>query len=192
MKKVFFALLLTVILCGLPGCTSSRVAVKTEAEQQTRKTEVTDSSRTEQTKTTDQLTAVLSSNEQQTVVIEFEEWEYYPASEDTTETQGSNPETYMNAGEREEKPPNAGSVKRHKKGTITINGKKETTEQKEQASVTETNIQETGSREATIDESTKEKTSTKKDSRKAYVWIALGLLCAVLLIGAGIYLARRQ
>ena len=79
-----------------------------------------------------------------------------------------------------------------KQGTITINGKKETTEQKEQASVTETNIQETGSREATIDESTKEKTSTKKDSRKAYVWIALGLLCAVLLIGAGIYLARQK
>ena len=84
-------------------------------------------------------------------------------------------------------------MKRHKKGTITINGNKQIQQTTEQTSETETNIQQNGSREATLDEATKEKTSTeKKDSSRGYVWIVVGLICAVIFIGIGIYLARRK
>lgn len=193
MKKVLFALLLTVILCGLPGCTSSRVAVKTETEKQTRQTVAADTSRTEKVTATQQLTAALSSTEQQNVVIEFEEWEYYPAPNDTTRKGSTETPEYnrRTAGEAD-KPPNAGAVKRQKKGTITINGTKETTGKTEQTAMIQTDAQETGSSKATIDESEKTKASSKKDSRKAYVWIAVGLLLAAIFVGIGIYLARRK
>lgn len=186
-------MLLTVILCGLPGCTSSRVAVKTETEKQTRQTVTADTSRTEKATATRQLTAALSSSEQQNVVIEFEEWEYYPATNDTTQNCDTEAPEYnrRTAGE-EDKPPNAGAVKRHKKGTITINGTKETTGKAEQATMIQTDTQEAGSLQAVTDESEKAKASTKKDSRKAYVWIAVGLLCAAIFVGIGIYLARRK
>ena len=195
MRKVLFTLLLTVLLCGLSGCKTSRATVRTDTEKQIRQTEVTDSSRTEQTTNRDQLNAVLSSSEQQTVVIEFDEWEYYPADDTITagnyahNSQGNIRSTEGDA----DKPPNAGNVKRHKKGTITINGNKQIQQTTEQTSETETNIQQNGSREATLDEATKEKTSTeKKDSSRGYVWIVVGLICAVIFIGIGIYLARRK
>lgn len=186
-------MLLTVILCGLPGCTSSRVAVKTETEKQTRQTVAADTSRTEKATATQQLTAALSSTEQQNVVIEFEEWEYYPAPNDTTRKGSTETPEYnrRTAGEAD-KPPNAGAVKRHKKGTITINGTKETTGKTEQAAMIQTDTKEAGSLRATADEGEKVKASTKKDSRKAYVWIAVGLLLAAIFVGIGIYLARRK
>lgn len=196
MRKVFFALLITVILCGLPGCTSSRVAVKTEAERQTQKTEVADSTRKEQTTSRNQISAALSGNEQQTVVIEFDEWEYYTANDtDTAGNYAQNSPGIIRTGDGDtEKPPNAGSLKKHKKGTITINRNKQIQQNTEQTSVTETSIQETGSREATLNEATKENTTNtkQKDSGRGYVWVVIGILCSVILIGVGLYIARKK
>lgn len=185
-------MLLTVILFGLSGCSSSRTAVKTETEKQIRKTEVTDSSRTETTTTRDQLSGILASNEQHNVVIEFEEVEYYQPNDTAT---GENyaqerPENIREGNERYE-PPNAGAVKKIRKGTITISGKKETTETKEQVSETGTSIQETGNRETTLKEDSKEQTQEKKGRSKAGLWLVAGLFCAALFVGLGIYIARK-
>ena len=195
MKKVLVTLLLTVLLCGLSGCKTSRTTVRTDTEKQIRQTEVTDSSRTEQTTQRDQLSAVLTSSEQQTVVIEFDEWEFYPQNDTTTAgNYAHNSPGFIRSTEDDaDKPPNAGSVKRHKKGTITINGNRQIQQDSRQTSETETNVQETGSREATLDEATKEKSKTEsKASSRGYVWIVVGLICAVIFIGIGIYLARRK
>lgn len=194
MKKLVFLFLLTVILCGLSGCRTSRATVKTDTDRNTRQTVVTDSSRSQQTTSSEQKTAALSSNEQQTVVIEFDEWEYYqPGDTGTAGNYAQNSPDFIRDTQGDaDKPPNAGAVKRHKKGTITINGTKETTGKTEQAAMIQTDTKEAGSLRATADEGEKVKASTKKDSRKAYVWIAVGLLLAAIFVGIGIYLARRK
>lgn len=194
MKKLVFLFLLTVILCGLSGCRTSRATVKTDTDRNTRQTVVTDSSRSQQTTSSDQKTAALSSNEQQTVVIEFDEWEYYqPGDTGTAGNYAQNSPDFIRDTQGDaDKPPNAGAVKRHKKRTITINGTKETTGKTEQAAMIQTDTKEAGSLRATADEGEKVKASTKKDSRKAYVWKAVGLLLAAIFVGIGIYLARRK
>ena len=164
MKKVIFVFLLSVLLIGLSGCRTSRATFRTDTDRDTRLTEVTDSSRNQQTKTSDQINAALSSNEQQTVVIEFDEWEYYqPGDTGTAGNYAHNSPDFIRDGKGEaDKPPNAGAVKRHKKGTITINGTKETTGKTEQTAMIQTDAQETGSSKATIDESEKTRPAARK------------------------------
>ena len=94
-----------------------------------------------------------------------------------------------------DKPPNAGAVKRHKRGTITINGNRETKATSTDTSTTETTIQETGSHEATIDEAVREKTSQKEETKKGNYTtaFAFGIIFAlVAVIATGIYFARRK
>ena len=196
MKKLILSFLLTVILCGLSGCRTSRATVKTDTDRNTRQTEVTDSSRNQQTTSSDQRTAALSSNEQKTVVIEFDEWEYYPPGDTTTAgNYAHNSPDFMHGTQGEaDKPPNAGAVKRHKKGTITINGNKETTQQTTETSSTETDISETGSREATTDEAVREKTSQQEETKKGnnINAFAFGLVFALVAAIAIIYFVRRK
>lgn len=196
MKKVILWFLLTFILIGLSGCRTSRATVRTDTDRNTRLTEISDTSRNQQTTSSDQKTAALSSNEQKTVVIEFDEWEYYPpADTDTASYAHISPEiTHSTQGEAD-KPPNAGALKRHKKGTITINGNKETAATTTETSTTETNIQETGSREASLDEAVKEKTSQKTDTERGSKFnaFAFGIVFAfVVFLVLAIYLARRK
>ena len=135
MKKVTITLLLLVALTGLLGCRTTRATLKTDTKQEVRQEQVTDSSRAQQTTTSDRINAALSSNEQQNVVIEFDEWEYYPAANDTT-TGGNYAQNLADfirdANGEADKPPNTGSVKKHRKGTITINSDRQTKETKEQ------------------------------------------------------------
>lgn len=195
MKKVILCFLLTVILIGLSGCRTSRATVRTDAQKQLRKTEVADSSRVENTISRDQLSAVIESSEQKNVVIQWEEWQYYPATiqPDTTGQRSQQaPDFNRRTSTEADKPPNAGSLKSHKIGTITINADRQTEASTEQTSETATTEEAKGSREATIDEATKEKASTKQQDSKGRVWFYIGLACAVLLIATGIYLARRK
>lgn len=197
MKKLILFFLLTVILCGLSGCRTSRATVKTDTDRNTRQTLVTDSSRNQQTTSGDQKTAALSSDEQQTVVIEFDEWEYYqPGDTGTAGNHAHNSPGAIRSTQGEaDKPPNAGAVKRHKKGTITINGHRQTEQTATETSTQETNIQETGSREATSDEAVREKASQSTETERgsklnAFAFGAVLALLAVIAIG--IYLARRK
>ena len=195
MKKFSFALLLAVLLTGLLGCKSSRATLKTETTQELRQTEVTDSSRTENTKASDRITAALSSNEQKTVVIEFDEWEYYqPADTNTGGNYAHNKADFIRTDDgQEDKPPNVGNVKAHRKGTITINANRQTEQKADRQTDTATDIQEASDRKTTTDAATKEKTDSKekKGNGKGYVWIVVGLLCAVLFVGTGIWIARK-
>jgi len=196
MKKLILFFLLTVILCGLSGCRTSRATVKTDTDRNTRQTLVTDSSRNQQTTSGDQKTAALSSDEQQTVVIEFDEWEYYqPGDTGTAGNHAHNSPGAIRSTQGEaDKPPNAGAVKRHKKGTITINGNKETKQQTTETSSTETTTNETGSREATLDEAVRQKT-TEKTSTSTGNYIkafAFGIVFAIIALIAIIYFVRRK
>ena len=181
----------------MSGCRTSRATVKTDTERNTRQTVVADSSRNQQTNSSDQKTAALSSNEQQRVVIEFDEWEYYQPGDTTTAGKyAHNSPGFIRTGESEaDKPPNAGAVKRHKKGTITINGNRQTEQTATETSSSETSIQETGNSEATLDEAVKEQTSQKTDTGNgsklnAFAFGAAFALLAV--IALGIYFARRK
>lgn len=196
MKKVVF-FFVCILLCGLSGCKTSRIAVKTESERHTQRTEVTDSSRTENTTTREQFNAILQSNERQNVVIAFEEWEYYPANTDTTSSkaQGNQATTWQRTTElQSDKPPNAAQVAKHRKGTITINGDRQQTQTTEQSAQTAIDTQTAAKREAVTDEAakTKAKSTNATKYKNGYVWLIVGLLCAVALIGAGIYIARRR
>ena len=194
MMKVVL-LLLTFLLFGLSGCRTSRTTVKTESERHTQRTEVTDSSRTENTTTREQFNAILQSNERQNVVIAFEEWEYYPANTDTTSSkaQGNQATAWQRTTElQSDKPPNAAQVAKHRKGTITINGDRQTTSATTQTCAQETTKQETIQSDVTISEDAQEKTKETTKSRKNGVWLIVGLLCAVVLMGAGAYVARRK
>lgn len=196
MKKVIFVFLLSVLLIGLSGCRTSRATFRTDTDRDTRLTEVTDSSRNQQTKTSDQINAALSSNEQQTVVIEFDEWEYYqPGDTGTAGNYAHNSPDFIRDGKGEaDKPPNAGAVKRHKKGTITINGSKETKATATDTSTTETTVSETGSRETKKDEAVKEKTSRTEETKKgsSINAFAFGLIFALVAVIAIIYFVRRK
>lgn len=197
MKKVILCFLLTVILIGLSGCRTSRATVRTDTDRKTELTELNDSSRNQQTNSSSQKNALLSSKEQKTVVITFDEWEYYPpADTDTAKNYAHNSPGVIRSTEGEaDKPPNAGAVKRHKKGTITINGNKETAANSTETSTEETTIQETGSRETNLDEAVKQKTS-QKDSKEKGSHInafAFGIVFAfVAFLALTIYLARRK
>jgi len=195
MKKVLFALLLMVILTGLLGCKTTRATQETATKQDVMTTQVTDTSRTEQTETTDQLTAALSSNERQNMVIEFEEWEYYPTQADTTgESHAQDSGLFTRTGEASDhKPPNAGSVKKRRKGTITINADKRTESISRQQTTASIDVQATGrtktDTKARISENTK---STKDTIRgKWFVWLIAGLLLAAVFVWIGTDIARR-
>ena len=197
MKKVIFALLLAFLLLGLCGCKTSRATLKTDTKQEIRQTEVTDSSRTEKATTSDRIEAALSSSEQQNVVIAFEEWEYYPAPSDTT-TGGNyahNSANFIRTGEaQEDKPPNAGSVKKYRKGTITINADRQTKQSTKQQKETATDVQESSNTKKATETATREKTASteQKGNGKGWVWLAVGFLCAVFFVCLGIWLAQRR
>ena len=81
------------------------------------------------------------------------------------------------------------------KGTITINGNRQTEQTATETSSSETSIQETGNSEATLDEAVKEQTSQKTDTGNgsklnAFAFGAAFALLAV--IALGIYFARRK
>ncbi len=191
MKKVILPLLLTFILLGLLGCKSTRVALKTDTKQDVTQTQVTDTSRTEQKTTTDKISAVLASSERQNVVIEFEEWEYYPFVNDTTtgENYAQNSAFFIRANEESaDKPPNAGSVKKLSKGTITINADKQTESTSDQHTTSTANVQTAGQTKTDTKAKTTEKAQIAQETSKGkwYVWLIGGLL----LCGIGIGIAR--
>lgn len=199
MKKVAFTLLLLVLLTGLLGCKTTRATLKTDTEQQTLTTEVTDSSRHSQQQTSDQVTAALTSSEQKNVVVAFEEWEYYPAATNNTltgENYAHNSAFFIRtSGESADKPPNAGSLKRHKKGTITINADRQTEATSEQTKHTEAEETAKGSTskksKADIKQKAKSTESKEATGAKWYVWIVIGLICAALFLWVGTDIARR-
>ena len=196
MKKVTITLLLLVALTGLLGCRTTRATLKTDTKQEVRQEQVTDSSRAQQTTTSDRINAALSSNEQQNVVIEFDEWEYYPAANDTT-TGGNYAQNLADfirdANGEADKPPNTGSVKKHRKGTITINSDRQTKETKEQETTSSTDTKITANIKTKTDTKTKEKTKSTETTGKSkwYIWLVVGLVFAVLLIWIGRDIARR-
>lgn len=194
MKKVLLALLLTFILTGLLGCKTSRATLKTDMKQELRQTSVTDSSRSEQKATADKISEALATSEQKNVVIEFEEWEYYPAANDTT-TGGNYAQkdgNFMRTSEDADKQPNAGSVKKRRKGTITINADKQTqTKEQETTASEETKV--AASTKTNTNIKTKEKTKSTETTGKSkwYVWLILGLVFAAVLIWVGRDIARK-
>ncbi len=194
MKKLIFAFILTVILCGLPGCTSSRATVKTDTDSSTRQTVQTDSSRSQQTTASEQLAVALKGSEQKSVVVEFEEWEYYPATADTASGHEAPPAYNRRTKGETDKPPNAGAVKRHKKGTITINADRQMTASSEQSSTRTDSTSAAGSSEATLENDTKDSTSRKSERKagsqtNAFLWGAALTLAAIL--AALIYFRRK-
>ncbi len=188
MKKVILPLLLTSILLGLLGCKSTRVAINTDTKQDVTQTQVTDTSRTEQKTTIDKISAALASSERQNVVIEFEEWEYYPFGNDTTtgENYAQNSAFFIRANEESaDKPPNAGSVKKWSKGTITINADKQTESTSDQQSTTIANVQATGQTKTNTKAKTTEKAQSTQETSKGkwYVWLIGGLFLCCIGIG---------
>ncbi len=194
MKKVLFALLLTVLLTGLLGCKTTRATLKTDTKQDVTTTQVMDTSRTEQTATSDQITAALSSNERRNVAIEFEEWEFYPVANDTT-TGGIYAQisaSSMRTSEDADKPPNAGSLKKRRKGTIAINADRQTESTSQQQTTTNTDVQAAGKTKTDTKAKTNETKSTEDTSKgKWYVWLVGGLLLAAVFVWVGIDIARR-
>lgn len=195
MKKVLLALLLTFILTGLLGCKTSRATLKTDMKQELRQTAVTDSSRSEQKATADKISEALATSEQKNVVIEFEEWEYYPAANDTTKG-GNYAQKYgnfMRTSEDADKPPNAGSVKKRRKGTITINADRQTQQTKEHETTSSADTKVTATKKTNTNIKTKEKTKSTETTGKSkwYVWLILGLVFAAVLILVGRDIARR-
>ena len=195
MKKVLLALLLTFILTGLLGCKTSRATLKTDMKQELRQTAVTDSSRSEQKATADKISEALATSEQKNVVIEFEEWEYYPAANDTT-TGGNYAQkdgNFMRTSEDADKPPNAGSVKKRRKGTITINADRQTQQTKEQETTSSADTKVTATKKTNTNIKAKEKTKSTETTGKSkwYVWLILGLVFAAVLIWGGRYIARK-
>ncbi len=194
MKKVLFALLLTVLLTGLLGCRTTRATLKTDTKQDVTQTRVTDTSRNEQTATSDQITAALSSRERQNVVIEFEEWEFYPAQADTaSESHAQGCALFTRTGEASDKPPNAGSIKKRRKGTITINADRQTESTSDQQTTTTTEVQAAGKTKTDTKAKTNEKTKSTEDTSKGkwYVWLIGGLLLAAVFVWVGIDIVRR-
>lgn len=195
MKKVTITLLLLVALTGMLGCRTTRATLKTDTKQEVRQEQVTDSSRAQQTTTSDRINAALSSNEQQNVVIEFDEWEYYPAANDTT-TGGNYAQkdgNFMRTSEDADKPPNAGSVKKRRKGTITINADRQTQQTKVQETTSCADTKVTANIKTKNDTKTKEKTKSTETTGKSkwYIWLIVGLVFATVLIWVGRYIARK-
>ena len=195
MKKVLLALLLTFILTGLLGCKTSRATLKTDMKQELRQTAVTDSSRSEQKATANKISEALATSEQKNVVIEFEEWEYYPAANDTA-TGGNYAQkdgNFMRTSGDADKPPNAGSVKKRRKGTITINADRQIKQTKEQETTSSADTKVTATKKTNTNINTKEKTKSTETTGKSkwYVWLILGLVFAAVLIWVGRDIARK-
>ena len=198
MKKALLALLLTFILTGMLGCkTTSRATLKTDMKQELRQTAVTDSIRSEQKATSDKISEALATSEQKNVVIEFEEWEYYPAANDTA-TGGNYAQkdgNFMRTSEDADadKPINAGSVKKRRKGTITINADRQTKQTKEQETTSSEDTKVTATKKTNTNIKTKEKTKSTETTGKSkwYVWLILGLVFAAVLIWVGRDIARK-
>ena len=188
MKKVLFALLLTVLLTGLSGCRTTRATMKTGTKQEVMQTQVTDTSRTEQAATTEQTTAALSGSERQNVAIEFEEWEYYPIAASDTTTGGNSIRASENAG----KPPNTGSVKKRRKGTITINADRQTEISSNRQTTTTAEIQAAGKTKTDTKAKVNEKAESTEDTSggKWYVLLIVGILLAAVYVWAGIGITR--
>ena len=195
MKKVLFSLLLTFILTGLLGCKTSRATLKTDTKQELQQTAVTDSSRSEQKATADKISEALATSEQKNVVIKFEEWEYYPAANDTAtgENYAQKDGNFMRTSEDADKPPNAGSVKKRRKGTITINADRQTQQTKEQETASSADTKVTATKKTNTNIKTKEKTKSTETTGKSkwYVWLILGLVFAAVLILVGRDIARK-
>ena len=197
MKKALLALLLTFILTGMLGCKTSRATLKTDMKQELRQTAVTDSIRSEQKATSDKISEALATSEQKNVVIEFEEWEYYPAANDTA-TGGNYAQkdgNFMRTSEDADadKPINAGSVKKRRKGTITINADRQTKQTKEQETTSSEDTKVTATKKTNTNIKTKEKTKSTETTGKSkwYVWLILGLVFAAVLIWVGRDIARK-
>lgn len=198
MKKFVFSLfILLVVLLDLPGCKTTRATLKSETRQEFRQTEVTDTSRTERTNTSDQINAALSSSEQKNVVITFEEWEYYPATSkgDTIpgENYARNNGYIIRANEDAGKPPNTGNLKKRRKGTITINADKKTEATTERSTRTEKKMNTIGKGKITTEARAKQDTKTTESTSKGgkwYIWLIGGLAMAVLFIWVGINISR--
>lgn len=188
MKKFAFALLLLVLLTGLPGCKTTRATHKTDTKQEVRQTVATDSNRAEKVTTSEQINAVLLNSEKQNVVIAFDEWEYYPAVSDTitgenyAQISGNSMRTRTN-GEAD-KPPNAGSVKKHRTGTITINAEKQTEQTSEKQTTTTADTKTDVKTKTKTDIKTKEKTKTIETNSKGngVFWFVVIFVFVVLLV----------
>ena len=196
MRKIIFVTFLFFLLLGLSGCKASRATLKTDTETEFKQQQVTTASHSEQSATSEQAISAIVSNESSNVVIEFEEWEYYPAASDTI-TGGNyahNSADYIHDDNGEaDKPPNAGALKKHRKGTVTVNSEKNTEQNSQQNISTETESQTDESTETETGIKAKEKAESvrKSDGSSWRVWISIGLVCAVLLIFVGRDIARR-
>lgn len=129
------------------------------------------------------------------MVIEFEEWEFYPAANYTT-TGGNYAQNSANSirtSENADKPPNAGSVKKRRKGTITINADRQTESTSDQQTTITSDVQAAGKTKTDTKAKTNEKTKSTEDTSKGrwYVWLIGGLLLAAVFVWVGIDIARR-
>lgn len=186
MKKFAFALLLLVLLTGLPGCKTTRETHKTDTKQEVRQTVATDSNRAEKVTTSEQINAVLLNSEKQNVVIAFDEWEYYPAVSDTItgENYAQISGNFMRTNGEADKPPNAGSVKKHRTGTITINAEKQTEQTSEKQTTTTADTKTDVKTKTKTDIKTKEKTKTIETTSKGngVFWFVVIFVFVVLLV----------
>jgi len=176
MKQLVF-FVCVVFLLGLSGCASSRATLRDAAEKE-RKETVTETAKQQQAASRDSLTALLQGSERRTVVIKFEEVEYYQAATDTAEGENHAAAYNRRTGEQSDKPPNSGSVKARRKGTITINAAKEQTHQVTEIRETASQEQESAKQSYTAEEEKTSKKETTRKSAKAYIWAAVGLALA--------------
>ena len=99
----------------------------------------------------------------------------------------------MRTSEDADKPPNAGSVKKRRKGTITINADRQTQQTKEQETTASEETKVAASTKTNTNIKTKEKTKSTETTGKSkwYVWLILGLVFAAVLIWVGRDIARK-
>lgn len=171
--------ILLIVLLALAGCRTARSSIKTSTKQDVVTALVSDSTGTTQKSTSDKAVETTAESVKQNVSVNFEEWIYYPSSRDTV----------IKAITEEGKPPN-NVIKAYRKGTITVNSDKEfqrnegqviqTQEYEESKSNTKAGMK------ATSD--TKEESTSKKISD---LWFLAGVICAMIFVGFGIYLAKK-
>ncbi len=187
MKKIVLAILFTLVLFITTGCKTSK-SVERFTESDTHVKELSDSTRHQTTITTTQTKAAQTNDDKKTIVIKFEQYDYFtPDSTVTDSSQRVQGIAISRQRDREsDEPPNAtvGAVKSYRKGTITINGEQQNKQTSEENTTTQSTTEQKGWKEVTKDDTSKSK--PVKVQVGASWWVQLrafiiGAACALIL-----------
>lgn len=187
MKKIVLVILFALVFFIATGCKTSK-SVERYTKNDTHLTELSDSTRHQTTITTTQTKAAQTNDDKTTIVIKFEQYDYFtPDSTVTDNNQGIKSVANSRQRDREsDEPPNAtvGAVKCYRKGTITINGEQQNQQTSEANTTTQSTTEQKGWKEVTKDDTSKSK--PVKVQVGASWWVQLrafliGAACALIL-----------